>query len=199
MNIFKKLSSIVTQHKLKKAREKFMICIIRNDIEGVRTYLSNGLDPNFGPKNVGYFAHSNEFPPLFAAAQTWHPQIVQLLLDYKTDPHRTLTEGDDMGFSPHMPPYRHKNALECFIGYMDSIDSTHAPPHHTKYPVSPETALQVYEVLRSVLDLSAEDQHTINTSTGRSVPLFAAWEQKTRLQTAVINDTPSSPTRSRRM
>ena len=176
-----------------------MVCVVTNDVEGVRTYLSNGLDPYFGPKNVGYFARLNEFPPLFAAAQTWHPQIVQLLLDYKTDPHRTLTEGDDMGFSPHMPPHRHKNALECFIGYMNSIDSTHAPPHHTKHPASPETVLQVYEILRSVLDLSAEDQQTINIRGGQSLQLFAAWEQKRRLQTAMLNDTPSNPNRSRRM
>lgn len=197
MNIFKKISDIVAQHKLGKDRENFMICITRNDIDGVRTYLSNGLDPNFGPANVGYYAPPNDFPPLFAAAKMWRPEIVQLLLDYKTDPQRTLTQGDDMGFSPHISPFIPKNALGVFIEYMRSIDS-YAPPHHTNYPVSSETALRVYEVLRSVLDLSTKDQQTIN-SNGRSLQLFAAWEQKMRLQTAVVNENPSIPTRSRRM
>lgn len=187
MNIFKKISNSVVQHKLEKDREKFMVCIITNDIEGVRAYLSNGLDPNFGPATVGYLAHINDFPPLFAAVKMWRPEIVQLLLNYKTDPHRTLTQCDDMSFSRYMPPFKPKNALGVFVEYMRSIDSSHAPPHHKKYPVSTETVLQVYEILRSVLDLSEEDQQTLSASTGRSVPLFAAWEQQQILQNAVSN------------
>lgn len=33
-----------------------MGCINRNDIEGLRTHLKNGVDPNFGPADVDYKA-----------------------------------------------------------------------------------------------------------------------------------------------
>ena len=86
---------MVARRKLEKIQEKFMGCINRNDIEGLRTHLKNGVDPNFGPNHVGYYVRLNDLPPLFASACLFQPEIVQLLLDYGVDPTRNLTEGSD--------------------------------------------------------------------------------------------------------
>lgn len=172
-----------------------MDCICANDIDGVQTYLNNGLNPNFGPSDVGYFVAMNDLPPLFAAAQMWRPQMVQLLLDHGTDPNRTLTEGGDMGSSPYCK-LPQKNVLEMYVQYMGSIDSGYAHPQQKrKYPVPPETALEVYKILRSKINPSAKDLKTINEGNGRSLPLFAAWEQQQLLQKYVPNILGTSPSR----
>lgn len=194
-NPLTKIISMLAQRKLEKIHKKFMDCICANDIDGAQKYLNGGLNPNFGPSDVGYFVAMNELPPLFAAAKMWLPQMVQLLLDHGTDPVRTLTEGGDMGSSPyHELPQ--KNVLEMYIQYMGSIDSGYAHPRQKrKYPVEPETALQVYKVLRSKINPSEKDLKTINEGKGRSLPLFAAWEQQQLLQKYVPNIHAAPPPR----
>lgn len=185
---------MLAQRKLEKIHKKFMDCICSNDIEGVQKYLDSGLSPNFGPSDVGYFVAMNDLPPLFAAAKMWLPQMVQLLLDHGTDPDRTLTEGGDIERSSFKLPQ--KNVLEMYIQYMSSIDSGYAHPQQKrKYPVAPETALQVYKILRSKINPSMKDLKTINEGNGRSLPLFAAWEQQQLLQKYVPNIQGASPPR----
>lgn len=180
---------MVAQKKLEKLQEKFMGCINRNDIEGLRTHLKNGVDPNFGPNHVGYYVRLNDLPPLFASACLFQPEIVQLLLDYGVDPTRNLTEGSD--FDEKTPksllPTPH-NCLEYFVDHMSSIDNVMSSPHPSYYkknPVQSEVVLQIYKSLRGCIELSDSLWQKMSTSKGAFLMMFVAWEQQQMLQNAV--------------
>lgn len=197
-NPITKILSMLAHRKLEKIHIKFMKCITENDIDGLHTYLKNGVDPNFGPNHVGHYARLNDLPPLFAASCLFKPEIVQMLLDYGVKPARTLTQGSD--FDEKTPTYflpTPHNCLEYFVNHMDSIDravSSSYSFYYKKPPATPEVVLQIYKSLRSCILLPEKLWEKMKNSDAPSAIMFAAWEQQQVLQKSVQNITGVSST-----
>lgn len=186
-------------------RWRLIDAIEQNDVAGVRQLLESGVDPNPSKRAIKRWEDNTIRIPIFAALYCPTATILQLLLEYGANPHiqmhqhyKSLTVVPHRGLSREAPPKQRKSGVthhqESVLHHLIGMSCGNTILRSYCIDLSPsnEKFFEMYKMLREHLELTTEDQESLQNcskySGQRQARLYLQWEENRRQRQEILNN-----------